>query len=212
MDTNNLNKVNKKPKIMLGLPTMSSMHTLLSVIIMGWVAEAAKTGEYNLSIYPTCSISPVDRARNEIVEAFLKSDCTHLFFIDADTIPPQDALKRLLAGNRDIVTAITPIVDYDEVAKEFYRKWNCVDQNDNHVKPNTGIIQCKGAGSSCIMIRRNVFEKMKKPWYEFIYKDDTGKDVNVGEDIAFVIKALSLGSNTYADTSIICRHYKSTLW
>ena len=127
-----------KPKIMLGVPTMSSVHTLLMTIILSWMAEAYSTGKYNLSIYPTVNVQPVDNARNEIVKAFLESDCTHLLFIDSDTIPPLDALKRLLAHDKPIISAITPIVEIDEQGNPW-RKWNCVDTNDEHVKPNTGV-------------------------------------------------------------------------
>ena len=203
--------MDSKPKVMLGVPTMSSVHTLLMTIILSWMAEAYSTGKYNLSIYPTVNVQPVDNARNEIVKAFLESDCTHLLFIDSDTIPPLDALKRLLAHDKPIISAITPIVEIDEQGNPW-RKWNCVDTNDEHVKPNTGVQECKGAGSSCIMIKREVFEKMESPWYRFQYKDDNGKDVVVSEDIGFIVRAISLGIKTYSDTNILCKHAKNFLF
>lgn len=201
-----------KPKILIGLPTMSSVHTLTMMVILSWVAEAFNKGEYNLSVYPTVNVQPVDNARNAIVKAFLESDCTHLLFIDSDTVPPLNAIKRLLAHDKLIISALTPIIEFDEKIGEYYRKWNCVDMNDQHMKPNTGVQECKGAGGSCIMIKREVFETVPAPWYQFVNKDDTGKDVKVSEDIYFVINCLSKGIKTYADTGIICQHYKPVLW
>lgn len=201
-----------KPKILIGLPTMSSIHTMVLMVILSWINEAQTTGEYNLSIYPTINVQPVDNARNDIVQAFLESDCTHLLFIDSDTIPPLDALRRLLAHDKPIMSALTPIIELNEETGEYYRKWNCVDTNDQHMKPDTGIQECKGAGSSCILIKREVFEAMEMPYYRFVYKDDKGRNVVVSEDIYFIINALSKGIKCLADTSIVCRHAKSAIW
>lgn len=168
-------------------------------------------------------VSPVDNARNHIVEEFLKTDYTHLLFIDSDTIPPADAITKLLAADKEIVSALTPIVEHDENRKNdsqgFYRKYNVVGWHDKHVNEFIGLVPCKGAGSSCILIRRDVFEKMSKPWYRFVYQDDTGKkemqgkDVIIGEDIYFTARAIGeLQIMPHVDTSIICKHNKSILW
>lgn len=39
----------------------------------------------------------VHRARNEIVQGFLDSDCDYLLFVDADMGLPQNAIERLLS-------------------------------------------------------------------------------------------------------------------
>lgn len=203
--------MNKTPKICIGLPTMSSVHPLLLMVIVSWMAEAFNNGEYNLSIYPTVNVQPVDNARNDIVKHFLESDCTHLIFVDADTIPPLNALKRLLAHDKPIISALTPIIEMDGEGNPW-RKWNCVDENDEHMKPNTGTRMCKGAGSSCILIKREVFEALEAPYYRFQYKDDKGKSIVVGEDIWFIVNCLSKGIKTYADTTILCQHYKNFMF
>ena len=197
---------------MIGIPTMAQVHTLLFVIVIKWISDAYRSNDYSLSIFPTINVQPVDNARNEIVDAFLKSDATHLLFIDSDTIPPIDLIPRLLAHNLPIISGLTPIIELNQENGEYWRKWNCVGEDDKHLEPNTGVKMCKGTGSSCIMIRREVFEKMKPPYYRFVYKDDTGKDVMVSEDIYFIINALSLGIKAYVDTSIICQHYKEMLF
>lgn len=206
----------RKPKVLIGLPTMGSVHVMLMVLINSWVAEAAMEGVYDLSVYPTMGVSPVDNARNHIVEEFLKTDCTHLLFIDSDTIPPKNALKKLLAAKKDIVSALTPIIEHDENrvndSKGFYRKYNVVGFNDKHVNEHIGLVPCKGAGSSCILIAREVFEKLERPWYRFQYQDDNGVPVIVGEDILFTAKALAAQIVPYVDTSIICGHSKSIIW
>lgn len=206
-----------KPKILIGLPTMGNIHVMLAVRIMAWLSQAQQKGNINMSVYPTMNISPVDQARNNIVEEFLVGDCSHLLFVDADTIPPQNAIEKMLAADKDIISAITPIVEYDDKRKDsdsngYYKKWNCVNEGDVFVHPNTGILPIKGAGSSCILIKRAVFEKMEKPWYRFLYKSDEGRDIVVGEDIHFMLKAIAAGFKPFCDTSIICTHFKQIGW
>lgn len=205
-----------KPKILIGLPTMGSIHILLAVNILKWMADAMEKGDYGLSVYPTVSVQPVDNARNKIVEEFLKSDCTHLFFVDSDTVPPPSALRKLLLAEKEVISAVTPIIEFDEARKNdsngFYRKMNVVGMNDKHVQEHSGIVPCKGAGGSCILIRREVFERVPRPWYRFHYQDDHGTPVMIGEDIQFTAHCLGLGIQPYADTSIVCKHEKSILW
>lgn len=207
----------EKPKVLLGLPTMGSINTMLLVVLMAWLSDAARNGKYNLAIYPTYKVTPVDNARNEVVKEFLKSDCSHIMWIDADTVPPIDALEKLLKVNQPIVSALTAIIEHDPNLKNdsngFYKKWNAVSsQTKIHVKPNTGVLPIIGAGGSCILVKRSVYEKLKSPWYRTLYRDDKGKDCLVGEDISFVAKAVGQGFAAFADTSIICAHEKSILW
>jgi len=206
----------KYPKVLIGLPTMGTLHTLLVVALMYWFAESVKNKDKDMMLYPSIKIRPHDKARNHIVEEFLKTDATHLFFIDSDTIPPPDALEKLLKADKDIISGITPIIDHDPMrtndSNGFYKKWNCVGVSDEIVKPNTGIVPIKGAGGSCILIKREVFEKIPAPWYKFLDKDDNGKEVDISEDIYFIINAINHGFQAYCDTSIICKHEKEILW
>lgn len=206
-----------KPKILLAVPTMGEINTLLVVSITKWIAEAFNTGDYNISFYPSACVSPVDRAREEIVDVFLESDCTHLFWIDADTVPKTDALKRLLAHDADIVSGLTPIIIYDEAKKDsdsngFKKKWNCVGLDEKHLIPNTGVHKIVGAGGSCLLVKRKVYENRERPFYKFTYKDDTGRDISISEDVYFILMARAKGFDAICDTSVIAAHYKPIFW
>jgi len=206
-----------KPKVMIAVPTMGEINTLLVVMITRWIAEAFNTGKYNVSFYPTTCVSPVDRAREEIVDVFLESDCTHLFWIDSDTVPKYEALTTLLSHDADIVSGLTAIIVYDETRKDsdsngFKKKWNCVGMDEKHLTPNTGVHKILGAGGSCLMVKREVYEKLERPCYKFIYKDDNGKDANISEDIHFTLMARAKGFEPICDTSVIAAHYKGIFW
>ena len=202
---------------MIAVPTMGEINTLLVVMITRWIAEAFNTGKYNVSFYPTTCVSPVDRAREEIVDVFLESDCTHLFWIDSDTVPKYDALTKLLSHNADVVSGLTPIIIYDENKKDsdsngFKKKWNCVGLDEKHLTPHTGIHDILGAGGSCLMVKREVYEKLDRPCYKFTYTDDNGKAANISEDIYFTLMARSHGFKPICDTSVVAAHYKGIFW
>ena len=201
-----------KPKILIAVPTMGYVHAYLVNIILGWVAAAMQHGRYSLNFYTTVNVQPVDNARNEIVEEFLRGDSTHLLFIDSDTLPPLDAIEKMLAHDKDIVTGITAIVESDD-GLNFYRKWNVVGMNDKHVQAHTGFFQAKACGSSFLLIKRKVFEGLPKPHYRFLYTDSAkGEPVIVSEDIHFTANATDAGFELWVDTELIAKHYKPTLW
>lgn len=56
--------------------------------------------------YTGCCYLPI--ARNMLVKDFLKSDCTDLFFIDADTEWEPGAAKKLLEYDKDIIVGMYP--------------------------------------------------------------------------------------------------------
>jgi hypothetical protein len=214
----------KEPvKVLIGLPTMGNIHTFLFLVIVQWLVKALNENTMGISVYPTMSVQPVDNARNEIVETFLKSDCTHLFFIDSDTIPPEDAIEKLLALDADIASGITPIIELDQNrindSSGFYKRSNVLGMDNELLQPNTGIHDMKAAGGSCLLIKRKVLEELSTPAFRFIYKDChpegvsfAGKKDMMSEDYYFCAKALGKGFTLKCDTSIMCRHQKSVLW
>ncbi len=198
------------------MPTMGDVNVLTMTVVLTWMGQAMQQQDKGIQFYPTMGVSPVDNARNEIVEEFLKSDCTHLMMIDADTIPPMDALDKLLAHDLDIVTALTPIIEHDAKrindSNGFYKKYNAVGWDDQFLQANVGLQKIRGCGASCILIKRNVLEKMEDPWFRFTYKDDTGKKTFIGEDVYFIMMSIGKGFVPMADTSIICGHKKPIIW
>jgi hypothetical protein len=83
--------------------------------------------------------SLITRARNYLVDEFLRSGCTHLLFIDADIqFNPQDILA-LLALDLDIAGGPYPkkSINWSNVTKAVVK--NCeVDTNNNTVKIRDG--------------------------------------------------------------------------
>lgn len=90
---------------------------------------------------------PIPDAQNTLVEEALKTDITHLWFVEEDTVPPKNALPMMFIANDDIVCIDYGVNGYSCVAK---------DSKTNEV------LWC---GFGCTLVKRQVFEKMEKPWF-----------------------------------------------
>lgn len=194
---------------------MGEICSELGTKMFKWLIDA----EYEYMVCVTNKTSPVEKARNEIVDNFLKSDCTHLLFIDSDTVPPQNGIKSLVEANKQIISGLTPIITKTTIGSLNVRdhiRMNAVSVEDKEFNPYFGIQETIAVGSSFILIERSVFDtlkdKNKLPYYEWRYVDDKGNPTIVGEDVNFIIKCREVGIKTYVDTDVVCQHKKAVLW
>ena len=88
---------------------------------------------------PDCENVPVERA--------LSDGCSHLWFIEDDTVPPAKALERLLQADGDIAA-----IDY------AVNGWGCIARD----KINCDILW---SGLGCTLVRRRVFDSLEKPYF-----------------------------------------------
>jgi hypothetical protein len=200
---------------------MGNIHPNLVAVILKWVKEYDK-GVINF--YFTYKVAPVDRARNQCVDYFFnakgKGDLgfTHLLFIDADTIPPAHGLRSLLAADADIVTGLTPMLQFDKEKNTWATMYNTFVRGTNEkgeattsTPPIDGRLhEIDRCGSSFVMIKKEVLKAMKKPYYKFILTDD-GLEHKKSEDIGFCDTAKELGFKVVADTNVVCSHFKSVM-
>lgn len=194
-----------KPKIFIAVPSMGHIKTELASRLLYW------TKNHSGIAHATCGVTPVDHARNEIVRVFLKSDCTHLFFVDSDTVPPTEAIAKLLAVDSDIVSGITHIYRDGGIVNNCFTDFSS-DENGSTmtaVVEDTGVVAIERCGGSCVLIKREVLEKMGGKWFQNIWNDEyTGY---VSEDLSFCDKARDLGFKLFCATDVICEHSKELL-
>lgn len=203
--------MDKKTRVLVAVPTLGSMNTYLVARLLEMTKRHEK-GEVNFHF--TYNARPHDRARNQIVRTFLETDCTHLFFIDSDTVPPPDALKRLLAHDVPIVSGMTAIAK--ETPGDGYQFFdNCYqsrEENDGKIttiiaERRTGLQRIFRCGASCLLVEREVFERVDNPYFKFEYNEDRTEHTR-SEDIYFCDKVREAGYTLCADTDVICGHYK----
>lgn len=184
---------------------MGYIKTELASRLLVWTKKHAGVA------HATCGVTPVDHARNEIVRTFLKSECTHLFFVDADTIPPEDALEKLLNVDADIASGITHIYREGTIVANCFTNYSEDGEFSrmDTVVENTGTVPIERCGTSCMLVKREVFEKLGAKWFQNVWNEDyTGY---ISEDLSFCDKARKEGFKLACDTSVVCLHSKEIL-
>jgi len=147
----------------------------------------------------------ISAMRNELVRYFLNKDWTHLLFIDGDMVFPKDLPERLLKHNKDIISGYYAT----RYEPHYPLLLKCIDKEKHKyevIPPNQwqDLMEVDATGCGCMLIKRFVFEKISKPWFEFGYSKELQKDV--GEDIIFCEKARDLGFKIYVDLTTKCGH------
>ncbi len=162
----------------------------------------------------------VGDARNECVARALQfedeeREISHIFFLDDDVLPHPEALKKLHAANRDIVSGMyflktqtpTPMIVMDEgdgVAREFV--------------PGE-LVECSAHGMGLTLVRSEVFKRLRDEtdlgedmhgypkWFHttrdsfIVDQHGRNKIVNETEDVYFLRRARALGYRPCVDTS-----------
>ena len=132
--------------------------------------------------------SLITRARNYLVDEFLRSDCTHMLFIDSDIhYNPQDVIA-LLALDKDVIGAPYPkkSINWNNVAYAArenpdmppHELENLVGEYVFNVVKGTekftvsDPLEVMEIGTGFMMIKRDVFSKFKDAYPELHYKPD----------------------------------------
>lgn len=108
---------------------------------------------------------------------------------------------------------------YDRKTKSLDTFDNCIThvetapdgtKKTHMAERHTGLKRIFRCGSSCVLIKREVFEKLEKPYYQFMYNED-GTQHTRSEDIGFCDHAREAGFELWADTDVVCQHYKDVM-
>jgi len=150
--------------------------------------------------------------RNSLVEMALKTDdCTHVFFLDSDVIVPPFGLMRLVRRDLDIVSGIYVMRAPPYVPLAIMRPPNAKTGKklfNYYIELTEELlgkcIPCDATGAGCLLIKREVLEKMGPPWFQ-ITPQNHGLSA-IGEDLFFFDKAADMGYQPYLDLSVQSGH------
>lgn len=181
-------------RIMVGTPCYGGM--VHESYMRGIMRLSSFAGVYQIPVGLTTigNESLITRARNEIVKHFLLSDCTHLFFIDADIGFSEREVIQLLLHRQDVIVGAYPM-------KGIF--WEGIKQNPgvpanqstvkyavnikfdsdqsramNRVLLQDGLIELMDGSTGFMCISRNAIEKMVEAYPEtYYYKEPPWIDV-----------------------------------
>lgn len=180
------------------------------------------------------------RGRNAIVEQVLAQEAaagirySHLFWIDDDVILPVDALDKLLAVDAPLVSGLYFMrraphlpVAYEEVQDPAYRDkfWPVSSY------PDQGVREIAAAGMGCVLVKREVFDAVPRPWFAWrpitrlpdsdvvsldahdaagdsrrALEDHTPDERTIGEDLWFFTQARRQGYQALLHGGVKCGH------
>ena len=172
-------------------------------------------------VYPKQLVQRIfhDSARNGLVEEFLESECDIMWFLDSDVAPPKHILDLITIHSDKWQAAGAPYPIFvhlpgsvDSNPKIAFTAY----KNSNETKtgmalaaiPDSGIDIVDGLATGCLFIKREVFSKLEKPYFEFKYNKET-RVIEEGEDLGFCLKLQKLGIKFFTDYSMVCKHKKT---
>lgn len=181
-------------KVLISIPTRGEMQAATTAWLLRNLAA-------NIAVDLVITPHPLEFARNQQVWRFLESDCTHLFTLDADCIPPERCVQKLLAYDLPVVVAPhasvingeTGIVALDRV-KGGYRQH----------RPMEGLQRCDVVGGSGLLVRRDVLETLGPPWFHFEMNEHGLMER--GEDFYFSERLTAAGYDIWVDFDLTARH------
>jgi hypothetical protein len=207
-------------KIMLGLPTYDFKVTAkLAISLASFCVQAQRHG-VDIQICNISGCSVVSRVRNLIAKDFLDSDCTDLMFIDSDINFEAEDIFRLMAWNSDPKKGIVAGIPVARKKGKTYISTLDTDEEENIFMNYMGLVKAKRVATAFMMIRREVFEKLRDAHPEWLYHDEkkVGDEViaffdfalkdgqYIGEDFLFCDRARELGYEVWIDPTIKLGH------
>jgi hypothetical protein len=216
----------RKKKIYFAIPAYSgqvcvyTMNSLISTINM---LETAGIQWTVMTVNGDCYIA---KARNSLVKMFLKTDATHLFFIDADVGFDPRGVSKLIIRDEDVVLGSYPL------------KMNTVPQRypvepdygpDGKPIIRNGMFKIKVGPTGFMCIRRKTIEDMTAAYPHLKFMDeDGGEGWNLfhcdiekypdgtikwtGEDIMFCRRLREMGKSIWCVPDIDFTHTGQHTW
>lgn len=170
---------------------------LQPLVLQGWPTNV------NFTIL-TIMGKDIDAGRTLAIEQAMEAGVKYLWFLDDDTVPPQDAGRHMMKVFRDHPKAAVvggiyttraappePIVYSEQGAGAFW-DWKAGE-----------VFKCWGIGTGCMMIDMDVFRYLDKPWFRTTHD----ADFRESDDLHFCELVNQAGFEVWAHGGVLCHHY-----
>jgi len=138
--------------------------------------------------------SLIHKTRNLLTHSFLKSDCTHLLFIDSDIGFKPDQIIKMMQSDGDVVCGIYPKknIKWDLVADAVMNSVPIQELHKHaveylyipeHIDTDDELVEVKRAATGMMMISREVFQTLSDKVPAFVLEDNLENVFQVNEEI-----------------------------
>jgi hypothetical protein len=215
-------KTGKKWRVFMGLPSNGTTVDFQNFVLRDLEDRYKDEIEF---VYSSLFCQRIfhDAAREGIIQDFLDSGADILWFLDSDVCPPKFALDLVTTHGDKWEVAGCPYPVFMAVAGETHRQVvytmykriaDCPITGSPRVSPcdvpHEGTAFIDGIATGCLFIKREVFSKLERPYFEFKYDPITRQPIE-GEDIGFILKMIKLGIKFFTDYNMVCKHYKNNI-
>lgn len=166
------------PHIFLATPMYGGLAHAKFVESILMFANAGRENGISITFAFMGNESLITRARNALAHGFLKTPCTHLFFVDADIGFNAFDAVRMVKADKDIIAGVYPKKDINWPAvgaaarkgvpdNELFRHTGDFVINVDNVPgegfkvPTDQPFRVRNAGTGLMLIKRRVFEILK---------------------------------------------------
>ena len=196
-------------KLFVGIPTYDGKLSIKLAYALAQLMPAAMRLGVSVRLAHVSGCSIITMARNRLVDEFLKTDCTELLFIDSDVIAQTEDILRLMAqsGDKDITAGSYPRRSRD---KMFFM--DLYFNENNELEFDGAMMRIKRVGTGFMLIRRDVFEKLKPHvgWYK-----NGGVTINPEDQVYDFFKVQNVNHELLSEDYNFCHLYREhggTIW
>ena len=187
-------------QITLGVPSNRLVKPQTAECLLKLVAR----GGYDFHILVASEGYTIAENRNYIAVQALNNKSDYLLMVDDDMTFEVDTLDRLIAVDKPIVgVAYHPRSETGEIIK-YLDETHAVRLEHTDDPKYKVPFQCHATGTGIILIKCEVFAKVPRPWFDFVFLP-TGQCAK-GEDWFFCEKAKESGFETWTEPRIKVGH------
>ena len=197
-----------KPSVFISIPCASGeIHHELALRLIQWSHDP----DINVKVKFYPHMAPLDNARNRAVKDFLEDYDDYFFHIDDDIIPPVNALRELIKADKDIIAPLCFTTKTGDDGIVFPQPVAYRYNENKEYKPYIpdtdpqGIHETDIVTGGCHLVKREVFEKIERPYYFTYHKNGL---VVYSEDFVFSQQAQELGYKLYTHYGLQCGHIR----
>lgn len=144
--------------------------------------------------------SILSKERNELLQYFMESDCTHVLCVDSDLAWTPESVLNMINHDREFIAGVYPARTNNGTKQYIFNP----ELNPNgSLKCEDSLLKMLHVPAGFMLIKREVIEKLRTYYPELKYKNDNGIR-NVDEAYAFFNTEL-IDGHFWGEDFIFCR-------